>query len=46
MPTGRFLLRGYVDLNRNNALDERELFDSVTVNLIRFAPARLAVRGT
>jgi len=33
MPPGRFLLRGYVDLNRNNALDERELFDSVTVNL-------------
>ncbi len=33
MPPGQFLLRGYVDLNRNSALDERELFDSVTVTL-------------
>jgi hypothetical protein len=33
LPPGRFLLRGFVDLNRNSALDERELFDSVTVTL-------------
>ncbi|HSA56351.1 MAG TPA: Ig-like domain-containing protein [Gemmatimonadaceae bacterium] len=33
MPPGRYLLRAVVDANRNGALDERELFDSVTVEL-------------
>jgi hypothetical protein len=34
MPPGQFLLRGFVDLNRNSVLDERELFDTVTVTLV------------
>jgi hypothetical protein len=33
LPSGRFLLRGVIDQNRNRGLDSRELFDSVTVEL-------------
>ncbi len=33
LPTGRFLLRGSIDQNKNRFLDPREMFDTVTVNL-------------
>ncbi len=33
MPPGRFLLRAHLDQNRNRIVDNRELFDSVTVTL-------------
>ena len=33
LPPGQFLVRALIDANRNNALDVRELFDSLTITL-------------
>jgi hypothetical protein len=33
LPPGQFLVRAFVDANRNNGLDSRELFDSLTITL-------------
>ena len=34
LPPGQYLLRAIIDVNRNGAVDGRELFDSVTVTLV------------
>jgi len=48
MPPGRYLLRALVDQNNNDELDARELFDTVTVNLVDSLRRELltAVRDT
>ncbi len=33
LPPGEFLVRAVIDANRNNGLDPRELFDSITITL-------------
>ena len=33
LPPGQFLIRALIDANRNNGLDGRELFDSITITL-------------